>query len=159
MMIQVWQRVRSVLGRGAPGSQHSRADRGRAYTRLLLSHLLVSPTATGQPPTRLHLQALYQVSVMLLILFAGPVLIDKYRIRGECEAFRDAAESEPLGPDYFCLTDDVLAIRGGPAMCERMYASDSVCPASFSEPEQAAFCGGEATDCADFKLAHKVGDY
>jgi hypothetical protein len=48
------------------------------------------------------LQALYQITWMLIILFAAPKVIDRYHIRDKCELFRGGDDMQP-----FCKSKDV----------------------------------------------------
>lgn len=120
-----------------------------------------SPPKTESVPRRL--QSLYQITWMLLILFAAPTAFDRYKIRSKCEAFNVAQIAHP-DEDYFCTSSDVATRANGLAICERLFTLapqeagvDYACPVEFEEPKTVGvWCAEGETACDDYSTAHKV---
>lgn len=75
------------------------------------------------------MQSAYQITWMLLILFAVPEVFDRYKIRTKCEAFNHNGLLEP-DHDAFCDHKDVTSLQATGASLDGISISD-ICRAMF----------------------------
>lgn len=129
-----------------------------------------APLISGTMWKHLAVQSGYQITWMLLILFAAPEIFDRYRIRSKCEDLNYNLTVDRTEP-YFCTTAPVLdMVRkqddfNGREVCELVFQVDpsanvagQSCPGVFDEPNdrKAAFCGDGVDSCNLLDDANEV---
>ena len=97
------------------------------------------------------MQAIYQATVMLIILLWCPLWSPRYHIRNDCEILTTMA-NEPDGT-AFCNLPEVVDIHHGAEICAKMFDTSDSC--KIEAPEADDWCD-DNKPCHEYHDAHQV---